>query len=202
MHFVQFLLHKMLHFQVLMFVKIFSEKLQNILIIFLEVIGLSNPYFRCFKYLAVALVKSVLINQLEKFSKSKNPKLIGNFSFISSLSRFNFLFMFLCKNISPSMPDLSAWYDECASGLMLSTRCFIWNIGSALEECLLKAFLSERSIASNISTFNSSNWDEIVRAFHFANLTNIHTIQLFKVNSISTLMISLFSRIWLGNIIS
>ena len=102
--------------------------------------------------------------------------------------------------ISPSMPDLSAWYDECASGLMLSTRCFIWNIGSALEECLLKAFLSERSIASNISTFNSSNWDEIVRAFHFANLTNIHTIQLFKVNSISTLMISLFSRIWLGNI--
>ena len=71
MHFVQFLLHKVLHFQIRMFVKIFSEKLQNILIIFLEVIGLSNPYFRCFKYLAVALVKSVLINQLEKFSKSK-----------------------------------------------------------------------------------------------------------------------------------
>ena len=104
------------------------------------------------------------------------------------------LFFYSCfyAKISPSMPDLSAWYEECASGLMLSTRCFIWNIGSALEECLLKAFLSERSIASNISTFNTSNWDEIVRAFHFANLTNIHTIQLFKVNSISTLMISHF----------
>ena len=195
-HFVQFLLHKMLHFQVLMFVKIFSEKLQNILIIFLEVIGLSNPYFRCFKYLAVALVKSVLINQLKNFSKFK-----ADWEFLLYPVCLGLIFYscFYAK-ISPSMPDLSAWYDECASGLMLSTRCFIWNIGSALEECLLKAFLSERSIASNISTFNSSNWDEIVRAFHFANLTNIHTIQLFKVNSISTLMISLFSRIWLGNI--
>ena len=85
-HFVQFSLHKLLHFQILIIVKIFfSEKLQNILIIFLEVIGLSNPYFRCFKYLAVALVKSVLTNQLEKFSISKNPKLNGNFFYIQSV---------------------------------------------------------------------------------------------------------------------
>ena len=159
-------------------------------------IGLSNPYFRCFKYLAVALVKSVLINQLEKFSKSKAE---SEFLLYPVCLGLIFYSCFYAK-ISPSMPDLSAWYDECASGLMLSTRCFIWNIGSALEECLLKAFLSERSIASNISTLNSSNWDEIVRAFHFANLTNIHTIQLFKVNSISTLMISLFPRIRLANV--
>ena len=135
----------------------------------LEVIGLSNPYFRCFKYLAVALVKSALINQLEKFSKSKADR---EFLLYPVCLGLTFYSCFYAK-ISPSMPDLSACY-ECAR---------LWSPIEHAFHLKHRACARGMSIESifiwKINWLKYFHFHAIVMSFHFANLTNIHTIQVF-----------------------